>query len=52
VDSQRPDAFLQLWAIDKEHLLAAVRLIRSRGYRRAGSLWLDPSSPRLHPPPP
>jgi arabinofuranosyltransferase len=52
VDSQRPDAFLQLWAIDKEHLLATVRLIRSRGYRRAGSLWLDPSSPRLHPPPP
>jgi hypothetical protein len=48
VDSLRPDAFLQLWAIDKEHLLATVRLIRSRGYRRAGSLWLDPSSPRLH----
>jgi hypothetical protein len=50
VDRQRPDAFLQLWAADKEQLIATVLFLRSRGYRRTGNLWLDPSSPRLHPP--
>jgi hypothetical protein len=49
VDRQRPDAFLQLWAADKEQLRATVLFLRSRGYRRSGSLWLDPASPRLHP---
>ncbi len=50
VDRQRPDAFLQLWATDKEQLRATVLFLRSRGYRRFGNLWLDPASPRLHPP--
>jgi hypothetical protein len=46
LDRYRPDAFLQLWGGPE-----VVRLLRSRGYRRVGDLWVDPASPRIHLPP-
>jgi hypothetical protein len=46
LDRQRPDVFLQLWG-GRE----VVLLLRSRGYRRVGDLWIDPASPRIHLPP-
>jgi hypothetical protein len=46
IDRWRPDAFLQLWGGPE-----VVRLLRARGYRRVGDLWIDPASPRIHPPP-
>jgi hypothetical protein len=47
LDERRPDAFLQLWG-GRE----VVLLLRARGYRRLGDLWIDPASPRIHLPPP
>ena len=43
LDHYRPDAFLQLWGGHE-----VIRLLRSRGYRRVGDLWVDPASPRIH----
>jgi hypothetical protein len=46
LDERRPDAFLQIWG-GRE----VVLLLRARGYRRLGDLWIDPASPRIHLPP-
>jgi hypothetical protein len=48
VDERRPDAFLQLWGRTDEDVEKVVVLLRSRGYRRLGDLWVDPRSPRIH----
>jgi hypothetical protein len=45
-EEQGPDAWLQIWGGRQ-----ALVVLRSHGYRRSGDLWIDPSSPRLHPPP-
>jgi len=44
LDERRPDAVLQIWG-DKEEV---VPMLRSRGYRRIGDLWIDPASPWIH----
>jgi arabinofuranosyltransferase len=44
LDVRRPDAVLQLWGdVD-----VVVPMLRAHGYRRAGDLWLDTGSPRIH----
>ncbi len=44
LDVRRPDAVLQLWGdVD-----VVVPMLRAHGYRRAGDLWLDTASPRIH----
>jgi len=43
---RRPDVFLQLW-VGAE----ALPLLRARGYRQVGDLWIAPWSPRIHLPP-
>jgi hypothetical protein len=51
VNERRPDAFLQVWGPTADDLRNVVALLRSRGYRRLGDLWIDPASPRIHLPP-
>jgi hypothetical protein len=51
VNERRPDAFLQLWGRTDDDLRKVVLLLKSRGYRRLGDLWVDPRSPRIHLPP-
>ncbi|HLX06739.1 MAG TPA: hypothetical protein VKY89_02635 [Thermoanaerobaculia bacterium] len=46
LDERHPDAVLQIWG-GKE----VVPMLRSRGYRRLGDLWVDPESPWIHLPP-
>jgi hypothetical protein len=43
LDERRPDVILQLWG-GKE----VVPMLRSRGYRRIGDVWIDPASPWIH----
>jgi hypothetical protein len=44
LDERRPDVVLQIWG-DKEDV---VPMLRSRGYRPIGDLWVDPASPWIH----
>jgi hypothetical protein len=44
LDERRPDAVLQLWG----DLSTVVPMLRARGYRRSGELWIAPASPRIH----
>ncbi len=46
LDERHPDAVLQIWGSRD-----VVPLLRSRGYRRLGDLWVDPDSPWIHLPP-
>jgi hypothetical protein len=48
VEACRPDVVFQIWESTREGGHAILRLLHAHGYRRAGDLWLNPASPRIH----